>query len=118
MQQNTTNININNIQASLVDIKNKLNTVKGHYIIKDHQRSQFSIDSKVDDKSCVIVANFKENISICQGQTQTSNDFFQRQQISVIGFALKYKINNIQKTDYYTYFSKTLEHDSFFLEIV
>ena len=43
--------------------------------------------------------NFKENLRLGGGPTETKKDFFNKQQISVLGLAIIKNENNFIKTD-------------------
>ena len=58
--------------------------------------------------------DFKENLKIGGGPVETKMDFFNRQQISLLGFAVIYLKSGIKQTDYYSFLSEQLAHDSLF----
>jgi len=60
--------------------------------------------------------DFKENFKIGGGPIETSRNFYEKTQISLLGFAIYYKDNNnIIQTQYFDFFSKILSHDSLFV---
>ena len=60
--------------------------------------------------------NFKENFKIGGGPNETSRNFYEKTQISLLGFAIFYKDNNgITQTQHFDFFSKILSHDSLFV---
>ncbi|CAG8808782.1 6489_t:CDS:2, partial [Dentiscutata erythropus] len=66
--------------------------------------------------SCVIVMDFKENIRIGGGPIETGNNFFEKIQVSVLGFAVCYREpDQSLHTQYFDYFSDILNHDSSFV---
>ena len=75
-------VSVDNAQRSLVKACNKLRTVEGHVLIKGHQNNQFELDSNITDyKSCVVISDFKENVTLCQRTVETLHDFFHHPKI-------------------------------------
>ncbi|KAF5191326.1 hypothetical protein FRX31_019087, partial [Thalictrum thalictroides] len=102
-------------QATLNKVHKKFRTVEGHILVKEQQHKQFNLDANItSSKYCVVLADFKENISLCQGPIETMHEYCRHQQISVLGFAVIYLHNGNKKIDYYNYFSEVLNHDSLF----
>ena len=48
------------------------------------------------------------------GGNEISSDFYNKRQISCLGIALMYKINDEPQIEYISYFSDILNHDSLF----
>ena len=66
--------------------------------------------------SCVIILDFKQNFKIGDGLIETNQQFYDKKQISVLGFAIYYKDNNNNLiTRYVDFLSEILSHDSLLL---
>ena len=59
--------------------------------------------------------DFKENFKIGGGPIETSQIFYNKSQVSCLGFCLIYKEDNQIKRKYYNYLSKIITHDSYFV---
>ena len=59
--------------------------------------------------------DFKENFKIGGDTIETSQIFYNKSQISCLGFCLIYKQDNQIKRKYYNYLSKIITHDSYFV---
>ena len=105
IQQNQTNMA--DAQKLLQSIHDKLKTVEGHKLIRDNQCGIYNNETNIQDtRSCVVILDFKENISLCYGPVETTQDFFHCPKASVLGFAVIYLQDSTKQTDYHTYFSK------------
>ena len=101
----------------ITQLQNQINLYHQHLYFKtnQHQLYQNSINY-ITTTSCVIVMDFKENFKIGGGPIETGRNFYEKTQISLLGFAIFYKDNNgIIQTQYFDFFSKILTHDSLFV---
>ena len=84
-----------------------------HVFFKDEQRKYFkkSIENTTNT-SCVIILDFKQNFKIGGGPIETNQQFYDKKQILVLGFAIYYKDNNNNLiTRYVDFLSEILSHD-------
>lgn len=87
--------------------KKNLEVINIHKKIVLHQRKQFENDfQNLDEYEFVLIMDFKENFRLGEGPNETKKEFFNKSQISVLGFALAYKKNDNILIDYHTYLSK------------
>ena len=97
------------------EIFNKLNLIEKHKSVVDHQNKNFTNNIKsLTQDDCIIISDFKENLKIGGGPEETKQMFFNKEQVSVLGFALIYWEDGLLKMDYITYLSNQLTHDSRF----
>lgn len=102
-----------------VELSNKLiedlRAINQHKEFYTHQNSQYKKDiDNIDDKTCVIVLDYKENIKVGGGPIETNSCFYEKTSISLLGFALVFKEANIIKYEYHNFLSEILSHDSLF----
>ena len=104
----------NNIEVP--DIINRdLDSINQHKLFYNHQYKEYNEDiNNLDANSCVVVIDFKENIKIGGGPIETNNCFYEKNPISLLGFAVVSKENNKIKYEYHDYLSEILSHDSLF----
>ena len=68
-----------------------MNIISEHKEIVKHQKYQFNQDvDALTEQNCILIMDFKENLRIGGGPNETKNDFFNHQQISVLGLAIIY----------------------------
>ena len=97
------------------EISNKLNLIEKHKSVVDHQNKNFTNNIRsLSQDDCIIISDFKENLKIGGGPEETKQMFFNKEQVSVLGFALIYREDGLLKMDYITYLSNQLTHDSRF----
>ena len=97
------------------EISNKLNLIEKHKSVVDHQNKNFTNNIKsLTQDDCIIILDIKANLKIGGGPEETKQMFFNKKQVSVLGFALIYWEDGLLKTDYITYLSNQLTHDSRF----
>ena len=65
----------------------------------------------------MIVLDFKENIRLGDGPVETGQNYFTRQQCSVLGVAVVYwnQVKKQPSVEYVDYFSDILSHDALFV---
>ena len=87
-------VTLDSAQADLKIVDGKLLTIRDHKQVNENQRLQYEFECEsLNDYLCVIVMDYKENISLGRGPIETKHDFFRRLQISVLGFAVIYLHN-------------------------
>ena len=97
------------------EIFNKLNLIERHKSVVDHQNKNFTNNIKsLTQDNCIIILDYKENLKIGVGTEETKQMFFNKEQVSVLVFALIYWEDGLLKMDYITYLSNQLTHDSRF----
>ena len=90
---------------------------KQHVFFKEQQQQLYnrSID-RTTTSFCVVVVDFKENIRIGGGPVEVGRDFYEKQQVSVLGFAVHYRDEEgTLYRRYVDYLSPILSHDSLFV---
>ena len=69
----------------------------------------------LNEKECLLIMDFKENFKIGGGPIETSQIFYNKSQVSCLGFCLIYKEGKEIKRKYINYLSKIIAHDSYFV---
>ena len=69
----------------------------------------------MDENSCLMIVDFKQNYKLGKGPIETNRDFYYKKYISCLGFAIVYKENGMVKRKYINYLSNVLNHDSFYV---
>ncbi|OMJ09365.1 hypothetical protein AYI70_g10964 [Smittium culicis] len=86
---------------------------KDHKMLVDEQRGRFtSLEGNLNNDSCILIYDFKENFKIGGGLVESLDVFYSRIQISDLCFCLVYKSNGHIKRRYYNYLFENLIHDS------
>ena len=86
-----------------------------HYLVAQHQREVFNYQkNNLEEGSCIIVLDFKQNIKLRGSKVETSRDFYRKTEVTVLGFCIYYKTNGETYKHHVNYISKNLSHDSFF----
>ena len=86
-----------------------------HKKVVENQKLYYNkLKDSLENDSCLIILDFKENFKLSYGGNEISYDFYNKRQISCLGISLMYKINDELKIEYISYFSEILSHDSFF----
>ncbi len=97
-------------------LREQVSYFKQHLLIKNEQKRLY--DESVERTSaisCVIVMDFKENFKIGGGPVETGKMFFEKSQISLLGFAVLYRNEDNKKCiKYFNFLSKILSHDSLY----
>lgn len=72
----------------LTQLNDDLQQYHQHLFFKNEQQQLYkqSID-QITTSSCIVTADFKENFRIGGGPIETSQQFFEKEQVSVLGFA-------------------------------
>lgn len=94
----------------------KYNYYKHHVELNKTQK--FSFKQKLNnlkEKECFVIMDFKENFKIGGGAVESSQSFYNKSQVSCLGFCLIYKKNNVIKRKYIDYLSKIITHDSYYV---
>lgn len=110
------NTNFNFSEESLQQIRDQINIYQQHIFVKERQKRLYD-DSllRATTFSCVVIMDFKENFKIGGGPIETGQVFFQKIQVSDLGFAVYYKgVDNNLHVKYFNFMSKILSHDSLF----
>lgn len=96
-------------------IKENLESIDLHEKFYKHQNKEYISDiNNLDNNSCVIVIDYKENFKIGGGPIETNNCFYEKIPISLLGFAIAFKENEKIKYEYHDFLSEILSHDSLF----
>ncbi|PVU85045.1 hypothetical protein BB560_007177 [Smittium megazygosporum] len=86
-----------------------------HMELNRKQRDAFKTQQEnLNGRSCVIVADFKENFRIGGGPVEASSSFYRKKQISDLCFCIIYKEDGQIVRKYFNYLSENLSHDSFY----
>ena len=95
MQQQTENKqDTTDIQASIIKIKESLDFIH-HHKATAQQRETFKTQrNNLQSDECIVVFDFKENITIGDGPLETNRDFYNKSQRSVFGLTVYYKVTN------------------------
>ena len=73
------------------EISNNFNLIEKHKSVVVHQNKNFTNNIKsLTQDDCIIILDFKENLKIDGGSEETKQMFFNKEQISVLEFALIY----------------------------
>ena len=88
-----------------------------HLFFKDKQQQCYKNHIQcTTSSSCVVIMDFKENFKIGGGPVETGANFYQKQQVSVLGFVICYKDDQgLPITCYFDYLSPILSYDSLFI---
>lgn len=85
-----------------------------HKKIKEDQKSLYDKKvSSLENGECIIIVDFKENFKIGGSRIETSQSFYNKIQVTCLGFCMVYKDEDIIKRKYHTFLSSILTHDSF-----
>ena len=101
-------------QKELIDLRVKLSRVDSHRDAAQKQRTamQQTIEASVSDPtSCVIILDFKENMRVGEAWRQVNREFFQADQVAVLGFV----VHRAGVTHYFAVMSDVLSKDSKFV---
>ena len=101
----------------IIQLKEQINIYNQHLYFKNQQNQLYQNSIQyLTSNSCIIIMDFKQNLKIGGGPIETGRNFYEKTQISVLGFAIIYKNNNnIIQTQYFDFFSKILSYDSLFV---
>ena len=95
---------------------NKIEYYNNHLRLNKEQKKNFKEKIiNLNEKECCLIMDFKENFKIGGGPIETSQIFYNKSQVSCLGFCLIYKEDNQIKRKYYNYLSKIITHDSYFV---
>ena len=72
------------------------------------------IKNNLDDADCVIILDFKENFRLNYNIVELGFDHDNKRQVSSFGAEIIFNSENKLKTEYVSYFSDILSHDSLF----
>ena len=88
-----------------------------HLFFKNKQQQCYKYHiQQTTSSSCVVIIDFKENFKIGGGPIETEANFYHKQSVSVLGFAIYYKDDQgLPITCYFDYLSPILSHDSLFI---
>ncbi|KAF5186493.1 hypothetical protein FRX31_023920 [Thalictrum thalictroides] len=108
-------LELDDVEQNFDELKKTYADIEKHEEVRDHQRNQYNMECNLNDEaSCVVVADYKENIRLGAGPTMTGGQFFNQQVISVLGFAVIYHKRGEKKIEYHNFFSSNLTHDSMY----
>ena len=89
--------------------------VQKHKLVYQNQKQNFeTIKDKLEERSCILILDFKENFKLSYGGNEISYDFNNKRQASCFGGSLIFNYNNISTTHYIAYLSEILNHDYLF----
>ncbi len=118
------------IQYSIMKITESLEFIQHHKQIANIQREKFRAQRDGLKKGeCIVLFDFKENITVGRGPRETNKDFYNKTQRSLFGCAVYYKdkqtlpntVNNKHisisqtKHQYVHFISEVLAHDGLFV---
>ena len=89
---------------------------KHEMFVNDQKIRYKNIKENLKDNECIIIMDFKQNLTLGMGPIQTSNDYYNKEMVSCLGFLIIYKENDLIKRKYVDYFSKILSHDSLYVK--
>lgn len=96
-------------------LKEEIKSIKNHKKFQVHQKNQYNQDVKdLKENDAILILDFKENIKVGGGPVETSQSFYDRTPVSILGFALVTKPNNKINYEYHDFLSEILSHDSLF----
>lgn len=97
-------------------LNEQLNAINQHQLSVLNQQSSFQEqEHTLDPRKCIIIIDFKENIRIRCGPVQFKKDFYNYNQLSILGFSVITKDSSGNKViKYYDFISEILSHDSLF----
>lgn len=88
-------------------INSDLKAINQHQDFYTHQNREYKKDiNELDNESCIIVIDFKENLKVGGGPIETNSCFYSKRPISLLGFALVFKENNKVKYEYHDFYLK------------
>ena len=83
---------------------NKIEYYNNHLRINKEQKKNFKEKiMNLNEKEFCLIMDFKENFKIGGGPIETSQIFYNKSQVSFLGFCLIYKEDNQIKRKYYNY---------------
>ena len=78
--------------AVIDKMRQQVKLYRQHKYFKEQQQKYYKESIELTTPtSCVVVVDFKENFKVGGGPVETSRNFFERTQISVLGFAIYYR---------------------------
>ena len=89
-----------------------------HKSIVDQQRKFFNQQrAEIQPDELMVIVDFKENIRLGGGPVECGQDYFTRQQCSVLGMAVGYwnQVKQQPSVEYVDFFSDILSHDALFV---
>lgn len=110
-------LELRNNSRNLDKLRAEIKLYRQHLFFKEQQQTLYNESiNHVTKSSCIIVMDFKENFKVGGGPIETSRDFYNKSQISTLGFAIYYRdeANNLQ-IEYVNYLSNILSHDTLFV---
>lgn len=97
------------------DVVTTLETLQLHRECIYAQKQAFDDELEaLSDDSIMLILDFKENIAIGGSLNEVNQIFFNKSSISVLGFAVISKKNEVLSVDYFDFLSSILNHDSRF----
>ena len=89
---------------------------KQHLDLNKRQKSNFKNKiSALKEKECIVIMDFKENFKIGGGPVESSQTFYNKSQVSCLGFCIIYKEKEVVKRKYIDFLSKIITHDSHYV---
>ena len=91
--------------------------LRSHQFYASEQRKAFNAKKQnIGEDEILILMDFKENIKLGGGPIEIGNDFYTRQQCSVLGMAIVYRdqVTKQPRLEYLDFFSDILSHDALF----
>lgn len=99
------------------NILEEIELYEKHLKLSEHQRKMFNEQkSNLTSFDCIVLMDFKQNIKIGGSLNETSRDFYNKSELSVLGFCIIYKQDDQIKRKFYNFVSENLSHDSFFVK--
>ena len=90
------NINIYKLSSNeKKDYLRNIDILNKHHKVVENQKSAYKhILNNLDNESCVLILDFKENFKLSHGGNEISCDFYNKRQVSCMGAALIFKSQN------------------------
>ena len=82
-------------KTSIINIKESLDFIHHYKATAQQQRETFKTQrNNLQSDECIVVFDFKENITIGDGPREPNKDFYNKSQRSMLGFTVYYKVTN------------------------
>lgn len=97
------------------NVANTLAVLENHIQVLQAQKAAFRAEvDNLDDRSVIIILDFKENMVIGGGLNEVGRTFYSKSAVSVLGFAVISREDGLLSIDYHDFLSSILSHDSKF----
>lgn len=90
------------------------NHLKLNKIQKENLQNKIN---KLEENECIVITDFKENFKIGGGPVELAQTFYNKSQITNLGFCVIYRKNDLVIKKYINYLSNVISHNSNFVKI-